>query len=198
MKTAGVLAATVAFLMGLARASVAQRSAADTDFPLQIDSQIGDRSVRLVRTGSAIRRKGPFKVYRVASYLQAGVTLRSAEELAATDSAKQLHLIMVRSVTGATMARSFELVFRENHPSPAFDAEVKTVVELFQKNPVSRGDHVWLTHIPKVGLQCRWNGQETLLKNVDFSKAVWENYFGKHNVGEDVKRDLSAGLQAAK
>jgi hypothetical protein len=29
---------------------------------------------------------------------------------------------------------------------------------------------------------------------VEFSQAVWENFFGKHNVGEDIKQALLSRL----
>ena len=150
-------------------------------FPAQIESAIGDHTVKLVRTGSA-------------SYLEDGVKVQSARELAEIDRAKQLHLVFMLRVSGDDLTQTFRKIFRENHPEPAFSDELKALLNLFQKGGARNGDHVWITHIPTVGLQCRCGKQEEILiKNVDFSRAVWDNYFGKSNAGEEVKRALFAG-----
>jgi hypothetical protein len=44
-------------------------------------------------------------------------------------------------------------------------------------------------HFKRVG------GEETLIRDVAFSKALWENYFGKHNVSEEVKSGLLSLLE---
>ena len=170
------------------------QSMGETLFPAQIESAIGDHTVKLVRTGSGLRKKGDFRVYAVASYLEDGVKVQSARELAEIDRAKQLHLVFMLRVSGDDLTQAFRKIFRENHPEPAFSDELKALLNLFQKGGARNGDHVWITHIPTVGLQCRCGKQEEILiKNVDFSRAVWDNYFGKSNAGEEVKRALFAG-----
>lgn len=167
----------------------------DGGFPPSIDTKIGDQQVKLLRTGTAIRKKGIFKVYMVASYIQEGAKVRTAEELAASDSAKQLHLVFLRPVGGREMAQTFRSVFRQNYPEPAFADEVKQLTDLFERTSAERGDHVLITHIPKVGLHCRrMNKEHVLIKNVDFSRAVWNNYFGNRNVSESVKQGLLSEL----
>jgi hypothetical protein len=165
-------------------------------FPASIESNIGDKPVTVLRTGTALRKKGIFKVYLVASYLQEGVKVRTAEELAASDSAKRLHLVFLRSVGGREMAQTFRSVLRQNYPEPAFAEELKQLTDLFERTSVQRGDHVLITHIPKVGLHCRrMDREEALIKNVDFSRAVWNNYFGPRNVSEAVKQGLVSELR---
>jgi hypothetical protein len=94
------------------------------------------------------------------------------------------------------MADAFRRILRQNYPEPAFAEEVKTLTKLFEKATARRGDHVWITHIPKVGLHCRREGKEELLiRNVEFSKAVWNNYLGENNCGEAVKRGLVSELR---
>jgi hypothetical protein len=171
------------------------RRTADYDFPAKIESDIGGRQISLVRTGEAIRFQGRIQVYAVASYVQEGVPVRSAEELVAADCAKQMHLFMLRYIPSIMMAQAFESTFRANHPVPAFADEVKRVLTLFRSASVRPGVHVWLTHIPEVGLQCLVDGQEPIIiESVEFSRAVWENYFGRYNVGEAVKEGLLSGL----
>jgi hypothetical protein len=164
-------------------------------FPTTMETKIGDEQIKLLRTGTAMRKKGIFKVYLVASYVQEGAKVRTAEELAAADAAKRLHLVFLRPVGGREMAQTFRAVLRQNYPEPTFADEVKQLTDLFERTSAQRGDEVLITHIPKVGLHCRrMNKEEVLIKNVDFSRAVWENYLGKRNVGEGVKQGLVSEL----
>jgi hypothetical protein len=170
------------------------RNTAGIKFPETIESKVGDEKVKLVRTGAAVRHRGRFKVYAIASYLKQGVKARSAEELIAADAPKQLHLVMLRFVPARAMADAFQSALRQNHPQPAFAEELKTVTDLFQKASLEKGQHVRLTHVPKVGLRCERESGDILIRNVEFSKAIWEIYFGKMNVEEAVRRGLISDL----
>ena len=102
---------------------------------------------------------------------------------------------MLRNVAGPDMAEAFTTILRSNHPEPAFDEEVKTVAKILRGQTARKGDEIWFTHVPKVGFQCKASGgMMHLVRNVEFSKAVWENYFGKNNVGENVKQGLLSRL----
>jgi hypothetical protein len=160
-----------------------------------IDCNIGGRQVKMMLTGSAIRTKSIFKIYAIDSYVEQGLKIRTAHDMIAVDGPKQLHLLMLRSVAGPDMAEAFTSMLRSNHPAPAFDEEVNTVAGILRAQTANKGDEIWFTHIPKVGFQCRASGgMSHLVPNVEFSKAVWENYFGKHNVGDNVKRGLLSRL----
>jgi hypothetical protein len=160
-----------------------------------IESKIGDRQVKMMLTGSAVRSKSIFKIYTIASYVEQGLKVRTAEDMIAVDGPKQLHLLMLRNVNGPEMAEAFVTTVRANHPEPEFDAEVNAVAKILQGQTAHKGDDIWFTHIPKVGFQCRApGGMVHLIRNVEFSKAVWENYFGKHNVGDNVKQALLSRL----
>ena len=163
--------------------------------PDQIESKIGGRSVKMVLTGSAVRTKSIFKIYSIESYIEHGLKVRTAEDMVAADQPKQLHLVMLRTVSGPDMADAFTSMVRANHPEPAFDVEVKKVAAILRAQTIQKGDEVWFTHVPKVGFQCRApGGMSHTIANVAFSKAVWENYFGKHNVGDNVKQALLSRL----
>jgi len=164
--------------------------------PQTKESEIGGQKVKLVKTGQAVRKKLIFSVYSVASYIQEGVKVRTAQELIDVDCPKELHLTMLRTVSGTDMADSLVSILRQNHPSPAFDAEAKALADKIRSGAANNGDHILITHIPKVGLHFkRVGGEEILIRNVAFSKAMWENYFGKHNVSEDVKSGLLSSLE---
>jgi hypothetical protein len=160
-----------------------------------IESKIGGRHVKMMLTGSAVRTKSIFKVYSIDSYIEQGLKVRTAEDIVAIDGPKQLHILMLRNVSGPDMAEAFITTVRANHAEPEFDAEVTLVAKILRGQTAHKGDEIWFTHIPKVGFQCRAPGGVVhLIRNVEFSKAVWENYFGKHNVGDNVKQALLSRL----
>ncbi|GIW81182.1 MAG: hypothetical protein KatS3mg105_2989 [Gemmatales bacterium] len=68
-------------------------STALADFPAQITSTIGSKQETMVLTGTAVRKKYFFSIYKIASYVKKGERFRSPEELAARDCPKQLHLV---------------------------------------------------------------------------------------------------------
>ena len=149
----------------------------------------------MMLTGSAVRTRSIFKIYAVESYVELGLKVRTPQDMIALDRPKQLHILMLRNVAGPDMAEAFTAMLRSNHPEPAFDEEVKTVANILRGRTAHKDDEIWFTHIPKVGFQCRdAAGAVHLVRNVDFSRAVWENYFGKNNVGENVKRALLSRL----
>jgi hypothetical protein len=164
-------------------------------FPAMMEATIGEEKVTLVRTGTALRKKGIFKVYSVASYIEDGAKVTTAKELIDSDHPKRMHLHFLRGVSGSEMASAFRTIFRANHPEPKFKEEFTAMMDMFQKSSVSRGDNVYLIHVPKVGLVCKRPGRaDVMFKNVEFSKAVWENYLGRFNPGEEVKQGLISEL----
>ena len=93
------------------------------------------------------------------------------------------------------MASSFISLLRANHPEPQFKDEAQALAQLLRDTAIRKGDQVWFTHLPKVGFQCKTSaGAQHLIKNVEFSKAIWENYLGRFNVGDNVKQGLIARL----
>jgi hypothetical protein len=165
------------------------------DEPPVLDSKIGDRNVKMTLTGSAVRTKSIFKVYAIDSYVEQGSKIRTAQDMIAADQPKQFHLTMLRKVSGPDMAENFLVMLRANHPEPEFQEEARAVATLLRGQTAHKGDEIWFTHVPKVGFQCQGPaGKVHLIRNVEFSKAVWENYFGKHNVGENVKQALLSRL----
>ncbi len=164
-------------------------------YDARIEATIGDKPVAMVLTGTALRKRVVFNVYAIGSYLQEGAGARSAEELAAADVPKQLHLIMERDVDGKEMAEAFHTAIRANHAAPAFDAELASLGEMMRAMAVKKGDHVRLTHVPKSGLHCDVAGKKQFtIDGVAFSRAVWEIYLGRNNLGNDIKKGLVSRL----
>jgi hypothetical protein len=159
-------------------------------------ADIGGKRVNLVMTGQAVRKKAFFSVYAIAGYVEQGAKVRTAQELVDADCPKMLHLVMLRTVSGADMADALLAILRQNHPAPAFAQESRMVADLMRSGAAQSGDHILVTHIPQVGMQFeRVGGEKVLIRNIAFSKAMWENYLGRYNVSEDVKRGLTSGLR---
>jgi Chalcone isomerase-like len=170
-------------------------SGSSIQFATPIETQVGNEQVKLVLTGTALRKKLVFNVYAIGSYLREGVAVRSAEELAAVDCLKRLHLVMERDVPGKDMAEAFRAAIRQNYAAPAFDAEVKSLGDCLQANEARKGDHIWLTHLPNVGLHVQLVGKANLvIQNPSFARAVWDIYLGKNNLGDAIKKGLVSRL----
>lgn len=167
-----------------------------TQLTTTMDITIADKPAHLVLTGVALRQKLFFNVYTIGSYVLDGAAVHTAEELAALDQPKQLHLVMERAVEGRDMAEAFLIAIRQNYPTPNFDAEVSRLIEKIRELQLQKGDHIYLTHQPGIGLRCQVIGKgDFTIDNPAFSRAVWDIYLGKHNVGEGIKKGLVSRLK---
>jgi hypothetical protein len=168
----------------------------NTQFTTTMGITIGDQPVKLVLTGVALRQKFFLNVYAIGSYVVEDVGVHTAEELAAVDKPKQLHLVMERDVNGKDMAEAFLIAIRQNHPAPAFTEEVNRLTELLRGMDLKKDDHIYLTHRPGVGLHCSIAGKgDFTIDNPQFSRAVWDIYLGPNNVGEGIKKGLVSRLK---
>lgn len=168
----------------------------NTQFTTTMGVTVGDKPVQLTLTGVALRQKFFLNVYAIGSYVLEGVNVHTAEELAAIDQPKQLHLVMERDVGGKDIAEAFLVAIRQNYPTPAFDAEVDRLTQMMRALDFKRGDHIYLTHRPGVGLHCNViNKGEFTIENAEFSRAVWDIYLGKNNIGEGIKKGLASRLK---
>lgn len=166
-----------------------------TEYETKIEPTVGGKPVKMVLTGAALRKKLVFSVYTIGSYVEAGSGVRSAEDLAAADCPKQLHLVMERDVEGKEMAEAVQKAIRNGRGNDAFPEELKALAETMKGLTLKKGDHVRLTNLPKKGVECDVAGKKQLLiENSDFSKAVWEIYLGKKNIDEDIKKALASRL----
>ena len=167
----------------------------DPRFAATVNTRIGDKPVRLVLTGTALRTKYLLRVYSIASYVQEGIKVGDAGALARVDAIKQLHLIFERDVDGATLASSFRESIGMSHPAPAFAAELATLERYFLTHPVKQGDHVRLTNIPGTGLVVQLNAQRGLvIPGAAFARAAWEPYLGRKNIGVAIQSGLTSRL----
>lgn len=167
-----------------------------TQYTTTMDVIIDDKPFHLVLTGTAVRQKFFFNVYSIASYVPDGAGVRTAEEVAALDQPKQLHLVMERDVEGSDIAQAFLFAIRRNYRAPNFNVEVNNLVVKLREIQFKKGDHIYLTHQPGIGLRCQVIGKGAFtIGNPEFSRAVWDIYLGKHNVGGAIKKGLVSRLQ---
>jgi hypothetical protein len=198
MKRIGLLWVVVLFVC-TARVSAVELvgvHGSSTQYTTTMDITIGDKPFHLVLTGVALREKFLFNVYAIGSYVLEGAAVHTAEQLAALNQPKQLHLVMERDVEGGDIAEAFRLAVRQNYPPPAFNDEVNRLVEMMREINFTKGDHIYLTHQPGIGLRCQVIGKgDFTIDNPDFSRAIWDIYLGKSNVGEGIKKGLVSRLK---
>jgi hypothetical protein len=167
-----------------------------TQYTTTMDVTIGGKSYHLALTGAALRQKVFFNVYTIGSYVLDGADVHSAEELAALDQPKQLHLVMERDVDGGDIAEAFLIAIRQNYPQPNFNDEVNNLILKVREIDFKKGDHIYLTHRPGIGLRCQVIGKgDFAIENPEFSKAIWDIYLGGNNLGEGIKKDLVSRLK---
>jgi hypothetical protein len=166
-----------------------------TTYPGAIEVSVAGSTVKLALTGTAMRTKFMVNVYAIGRYVQEGAKVRPAEDLAAADCPKRLHLVMERTGGGKDMAEAFSSAIRMNYSEPAFNEEIRALTQYLQSTTLQKGEQIYLTHMSGVGINFNLAGKTNLtIKNPRFSQAVWEIYLGKRNVGENSKRGLTSRL----
>ena len=167
-----------------------------TQYTTTMDITVGDKPAHLILTGIAVRQKYFFNVYAIASYVLEGTAIHNAEELAAINQPKQLHIVMERDVSGNDLAEAFLVAIRQNHPTPEFNDEVNRLIEMVRNIDFKAGDHIYLTHQPGIGLRCNVVGKgDFTIENADFSRAIWDIYLGANNLGDGIKKGLVSRLK---
>jgi hypothetical protein len=192
-----IFAITLAILSGtpaLAEDRVAVRGS-KTEYDTRTKITVGEKPVTMILTGAALRKKVFFSVYTIASYLQEGIRIESAEELMNAECPKAFHLVMERDLEGKEIADAFVSAVKASQRDNTFDTELTALSDMLKAQPVKKGDQVWLTHVPKVGLHCDLVGKKQfLIQNPQFSRAIWGIYLGKNNLGDAIKRALISRL----
>jgi hypothetical protein len=198
MKFSRMMLVAAVAILGAATARAADNvnvDGSDVTFPTQIESTIEAKPNKLSLTGAGLRRRVFFKVYAIGSYVETGTRVRSADDLVRADVPKQLHLVMERDVAGQDMADAVEKGIHQSRGDRAFPDELKSLGETMRGLELKKGDNVWLTYVPKKGLEVDIAGKKQFrIDNSDFAKAVWEIYFGKKNIDDDLKKALVSRL----
>lgn len=194
-RNAMAVAALVLAVTGAQAADLVGVRGTDTHFTTTMNWTVNGKPVKLLLTGVALRTRFFVNVYSIASYVQEGVNVRSPEDLATVDAPKQLHLVMERTVDGKDMAEAFRTAIRMNHPEPELADEVATLVDKLQSDTAVKGDHIYITHLPGVGLEVKVAGRsEFVIKSPNLTRAIWDIYLGRYNLGEGIRHGLTSRL----
>ena len=59
---------------------------------------------------------------------------------------------------------------------------------------VQKGEQIYLTHLPGVGINFNFANTNLTIKSPRFSQAVWEIYLGKRNLDDNIKHALTSRL----
>ncbi len=164
------------------------------EYPVARQGKIGDKTYTLKLTGAAMRKKAIFNVYTIGSYVVNDFAGRSPEALAAADTMKQLHMVMMRGVDGSDMARAFHEGIKLNHPNE-FAEQIKKLSDVLESHRTEKGDEVWITHVPGYGIYIDMVGRkQEFIAGVKFGNAIWEIYLGQKNLGDAIKKGLTSRL----
>jgi hypothetical protein len=190
-------AATIIVSGGLALAAGETVSVRDSEvrYPVRDEITLGNKPVKLMLTGTALRKSHGLSVYAIASYVQEGTKAKTAEQLVAADAVKVMHVIMERNVDGPTMFSGIRTGIRQNHAADAFARELGQLERLLRAHDMAKGQHILLTFIPKVGVRCEAVGKaDGTINSLPFAKAVWEIFLGRNNLGDPIKTGLTSRL----
>jgi len=164
-------------------------------FPAQLEVPNGGKPVKLALTGAALRTRTIITQYAVASYLQEGVTVKSAEQLAAADSYKVLYLILESNLSGRELAESLFAAIRANSPK-GFTTELQELRVIFGDQQLKAGQEIKMTWLPKSGVRFQVKGKtDVQVANPAFARALWEAYLGASHQGDSVKSGLISRLK---
>jgi hypothetical protein len=189
-------AAVVAIALGgVAVAEDIPVQGSDTRFPSKMEVTVSYQPVKLALTGAALRQSRGINVYSVASYLQEGAKVKSAEQLVAVEAVKVLHLVLERNLDGATLFEGVRDGVRRNHSIDSFHAELGQLERLLRGIDMTKGQTIVLTYVPQKGLRCQAAGKvDVTVNNPAFARAIWDSYLGPRNAGEALKAALISRL----
>jgi len=194
-------AAAAALALALGAPAVAQETvtAPDTEveYPVERTLTVDGEEHDLRLTGVGLREKVWFNVYAIGSYIAADAEADSAEDVAAADVVKLLHLVMERDVSGEDAYEAFKDAIVANYPDAEedFADELDTFEDFFGDDDVETGVHIRFVHLPGQGVRMAQGDDESVdIANLEFARAIWDIYFGEECVDEDIKEGLTSRL----
>jgi hypothetical protein len=156
-----------------------------------VEVQGKDRNVKLSLTGVGLRTRIGLRVYAVASYIQDGAAVRTAEDVVKADAVRLLHLVMERTVEPAEFLGAFKDAVGKTYPADKFAAEFKQLAEAVGDTAAAKGDHVTMLYVPGAGVRIRLADKvDVTVKGADFARALWEVYLGPKPIDESLKKGL--------
>ncbi len=168
-----------------------------TEYPDQVTTSVGGRTVTLAATGVALREKTFLKVdvYTIVSYVDATAELGDdpAATLRTIDAAKRLQMDLRRGFGRDKLTDSFSGVIEKNYDdlSP-FAADMATFLAYFDRD-AQENDRIVFEYLPGVGLVTSLNGEiKGTIENPAFTEALWTVWFGEEPADDGMREQLVA------
>jgi hypothetical protein len=160
-------------------------------YPPVVSIVVGEKAFKLNLTGTGLRTKFGFGVYAIASYLEDGAAVKTAEELMKTGAVRAIHLVMERDVQPREFVDAFKTAIGKNHPADKFKSEFTELLTAVGDRPLKKGDHIVLVATAATGVRIQVVGKvDVTFKNAAFADALWEVYLGARPLDEKLKRGL--------
>jgi len=131
---------------------------------------------KLVLNGVGIRKKGPFKVYLGALYMQN--KLKSTEKILQDQGAKRVQLNMLRNLSKKKIVGAIVDGFRANTSDiSSIQARVDEFIGYMEK--VKKGDNIQFDYVPATGTTIVINGNNKgTIVGKDFFDALMKVWLG--------------------
>lgn len=163
-------------------------------FPENIAIEFKNEGINLKRTGSTIRKKFFFKIYKMAHYVDEAYSLpQNSEDVYNTilqqNYTKQISTIYLRSIKIEKIKKSLLSDIKLNTEDdeysemlPHIDAFMQVLTENVEEN-----DKFVLRRFPDGTIVSLFNGKViSTIKDENFARTMWSIWFGRFSV---VKRD---------
>lgn len=163
-------------------------------FPSSISYTDQGNEVVLELTGTAVRKKLLFTIYRVGGYLQQGVE-KSAASYQNPEVPKQIRLFWLRSIPGEMARKSFTKALEKVHGErfgPEMHKKVEGLLVLFQEG-VKKGDLFDFRQLSNGSVDIYVNGKKQFtLEDVTLAEFILDIWIGDNSI---VNRDKLLGLE---
>jgi len=158
------------------------------DFNDMLIERVLDKYIIFELAGKSTHTEFFVELYEVTHYLQRGHSLSKIEDIPDADIYKKL----IFKLTHNTSAKIIITVIEKyTNKSEKYNKEIAELEKLFTENNLEKGQIISVTHIPKVGIICQVkNGDNVLIKNEEFGKAIWRMFFGEKCLDDNVKKEL--------
>jgi hypothetical protein len=175
-------------------ADVSEIDKKEVSFPQNIVIEYNNEKIYLKRTGSTVRKKLFFKIYKMAHYVdEAQKYPTKNEEIYKTilqhNYAKQISTVYLRSIKAEKIKKSLlsEIKLNTNDDEylqmlPQIDAFMSVI-----NKDVKESDEFVLRWLPDGTIISLFQGEEiSSIKDENFARTLWSIWFGRFSV---VKRD---------
>ena len=155
---------------------------------VKLDDKITVEGKTLNLNGGGIRTKFMVKVYVAGLYVEN--VSRDANQLIASDQAKQVRIVMSRDIGKAKMTEAVEEGFEKNAKAqlPALRDRLNQFKSAIPD--LKEGDQLLITYVPGKGTVVRSTAGEKLITGKDFADALFSVWLGKAPADEALKKGM--------